>query len=180
MAEKLTLTQTIVQSLFLVEQLDAIFLDLVTLGSLADQPELSAFTDQDIKGSKQKILYLEKIISGFISPQLRTALQKVIKEQNLAFFGHSRLLEFTEELQVLTEDILVIKISLAKNFKEADLKEMTDFMGKKMGQPVAFDIQVEASLIGGAIIRYGNYINDYSLKSRISQFREHWEKAVTP
>ncbi|MBU6389788.1 F0F1 ATP synthase subunit delta, partial [Patescibacteria group bacterium] len=88
------------------------------------------------------------------------------------------LTSFIQTLQREAEKIQIVTLTVAYNFPEPDLKEMAYLLTTRVGRPVALDISVERSLIGGVIVQYGNYITDYSVRASLNQFREHWHRAV--
>ena len=43
---------------------------------------------------------------------------------------------------------------------------------------VKVDVTVDKSLIGGAVIKNDNFILDYSLKTRLTNFSAEWKKSL--
>lgn len=64
------------------------------------------------------------------------------------------------------------------HFKEHDVWEFAALLSKKIDRPVVVSVKVEKDLIGGAIIQFGSYLSDFSIKTQLDIFRENWHKAV--
>jgi F0F1-type ATP synthase delta subunit len=172
------LIQTILGQIFLTEQLDALHLDLVALKDMSQDGNLERILGESAKNTRQMLAALEKIVGKLISPELKNALLLVLHEQDLDFFSQKRLPTFLSQLRLLAEKVAVAKIKVAIQFKQEDVLAMAKLMAEKVGQQVVFDVTVDKSLIAGMILQYGDYISDYSVATRLSQFRAQWEKAV--
>lgn len=172
------LWQTIIGQLHLTEQLDALNLDIVNLRDLVQDGEIELVLGQASKSSQQKIAFLEKIIIKLLSPELKNTFQFVLHGGDIDFFGSTNLPIFLDTLQSAITNIAVVTLTVAITFKPEDLRELSQEATDKIGRPVVFDLRVDRTLLGGAIVRYGNYISDYSLKTRLEQFRTNWRSAV--
>ncbi len=82
--------------------------------------------------------------------------------------------KFVRIFQMITEEVLVVNIVVAIELKPKDLIAMGQDMSKKMGKKVVIHSQVDPKIIGGAKIRIGNLVFDYSLKSKFNQFKRQW------
>ena len=170
--------QTILGQLYLTEQVDALNLDIVTLRDLVQEGELELMLGQTSKSKQQKAAFLEKVITKLVSPELRNSLLYIIHNQDLGFFSATQLPLFLEDLQTEVDKMAIINLSVAVAFKPTDIRDLSQQASEKLGKQAIFDLKVDRTLLGGAIIRYGNYISDYSLKSRLEQFRTNWRSAV--
>ncbi len=172
------IVQSIIGQLHLTEQLDALHLDLVSLRDMSQDDETDPQLDDPGTSDKQKAAFLQKIVSKLVSPELKNSLQAALHEGDIDIFTGKRLIPFLNTLRDQAESVENIKVRVAVRFKPEDLRDFAQILEEKLGHPIVFDIQVERGLLGGAIIQYGTYITDYSLKTRLDQFRSHWEKAV--
>jgi F-type H+-transporting ATPase subunit delta len=169
---------SIIGQIYLTEQLDALHLDLVALKDMAEDGTFEDILEKPSRTSKQQLLLLEKIIKKLISPELRSSLCLVLHEQNLEFFSQKVFPLFLHQTRVEAEKCTVVKIILAIIFKPEDLQEMALILSEKVGTKVIFEVTVDKTLIGGTVIQLGDYLSDYSIRTRLTQFREQWSKAV--
>jgi F0F1-type ATP synthase delta subunit len=170
--------ENLLNQLFLTEQVDALHVSLINLLEMAIEGEIELVLEQTGKSLKQKSLFIDKIIKQLPSAELKALLHRELEEGNIEFFSQNALMDWLRTVQREAERIKVVKLTVAIDFKEKDLRQMADAFGKQIGSQAAFEIKTDRSLIGGAIIQYGTYISDYSLKSRLQQFRTHWRKAA--
>lgn len=170
--------QAVIDSIILASDLDALHLSLSQLSHLLQEGELELFLEQPNKSHAQKEAYLSKVIETVTSHPLRQELAKQLASSNLEFFSASTLGDFLATLRTKAEKVEIVRLTVAIAFKPADLTKMVTLLAEQLGQPVALDVSVDHSLIGGVIIQYGARVWDSSLKSRLTTFRANWERAV--
>jgi F0F1-type ATP synthase delta subunit len=168
----------LLNKLYLAEQVDLLHTSLINLLDICRDGEIDLVLEQQAKSTQQKALFIKKIIDELPSPELRAELEPYLAKKDFEFFGQISLSGFLRGIQKQAESTAVIRLKVAIDFKERDLREMSVYMFKKVGKPVVFDLTVDKTLIGGAIVQYGNYISDYSLQTQLQQFKDHWHTAV--
>lgn len=82
--------------------------------------------------------------------------------------------DFSQSFQLLTEKLTIVHLVTAIEVKETDMVRFSKDMGKAFGKQVVIHPQINPHIIGGAQIRMGNLIFDYTLKSKFTQFQRHW------
>jgi len=169
----------ILSNLLHSQQFDRLYISVTSLSDMSRAGDLDIFLDQTQKSEKQKILYVQKVINDVISEELKASLSKALSEYGFDYFFSKNLSSFLAALQKTAEAIRTVRLEVAVDFKEKDLKEMANVVSNKLKCPIALDITINKDIIGGAIIQYGTYISDYSLKTRLMQFRTHWHRAVS-
>lgn len=169
---------SILNQFYTAAQVDLLHLALTNLTEMIAAGEIDIVLDQREKTPVQKKAFIQKIVNGVECPELRQGLQARLAEDDIEFFRERTLGTTLAALQKEAERISIVKLTVAVEFKEADLREMVAQLETQLGNPVALDLTVEHGLMGGAIVQYGTAIRDYSIKSRLEQFREHWKKAV--
>lgn len=173
-----TLQVKIIDDLLMSDELDQLFLSLNKLLDMNEEGEIELLLDQPNKSTKQKQLYIRKIIGVLYYPKLQLVLDEILGSENLDFFSKKYFPDWLNTLQTMAEKCYVLRLTVATNFKEKELREMAEYMTKKLERKVVLHLKVDSSLIGGAIIQHGNYITDYSLKTKLALFRSHWQKAA--
>jgi len=157
---------------------DQLHLAVTRLLETVEAGEIDLVLEQAGKSEAQKQSFLDKQIDSLPSAALQKALEPVLKEKNFDFFSQKYLPDFLHQLQHAAEQIEVVNLTVACRFKPADILDMAHLLGERVGHPIAFKLDVDNSLIGGAIIQHGTYISDYSLRSRLNQFRDQWHGQV--
>jgi F-type H+-transporting ATPase subunit delta len=159
-------------------QLDILHISIIDLLDMMKEGEIDLILEQPKKTALQKAAFIAKLIDSVESPELKEALMKELKSGELDFFREKYLRDLLESLQKEAEKIATVKLTVAVEFKKADIAAMTALLAKKFGRRVAMDLTVERSLIAGAIIQHGSYITDYSVKTRLEHFRSTWKAAT--
>ena len=173
-APEVDLVEKIMTSLYRADQLDKLHLSIINLNDMLTDGELELILEQVDKSTQQKQLFLDKVVAGVLSPELRT----VLKVQNQDFFLTRNLEQFLTSLRSRAEHCAVVKLTVAVEFRESDLREMASLLSEKLGKQVVLSLKVEPSLIGGAVVQHGSYVSDYSLKTQLELFRADWRHAV--
>ncbi|PIE45040.1 MAG: hypothetical protein CSA45_04555 [Gammaproteobacteria bacterium] len=75
---------------------------------------------------------------------------------------------FIEEVNK-SNDTVIAKIISAKPIAEASKANLLDKLAKKYGKKVEASIEIDESLIGGAVIKVGDTVIDGSVKGRLEQ-----------
>ena len=106
---------------------------------------------------------LEKIVASFA--QLLTKRNDDFKADKIA-------LEF-ENLWYKENLVVRAEIKSARPLKPATVKALAEKLRKISGaKDLALSEKVEADIIGGAVIKYGDKILDAGLKNRLQKFKE--------
>ncbi len=169
---------SILSKMFVAHQLDLLHLSIINLLDMIKDGEIDLVLEQNKKTAVQKSLFIQKIIESLDSPELRDALQAELDAKNIDFFLEKHLRDILVALQKEAERIIPVHLTVAVEFKMRDLQDMVSLLSKSLGHQTVLDVHVDRSLIGGTVIQFGNYISDYSIKSRLEQFRSRWEEAV--
>jgi F0F1-type ATP synthase delta subunit len=178
MSTPLAFSAQVLTGITRANQLDVLYLAITNLLEMASAGELDLILDNISKTTPQRRAFVEKVISSVESPELRWALQEKAVAGELEFFRGRALSTTLQSLQREAEKLQTVKLHVAIDFKPADLKTMTDQLASQLGGPVVLDIQVEKAIIGGAIVQFGTAIRDYSVRTRLEYFRDHWKGAT--
>ena len=168
----------ITSQIYKAEQLDLLQLSLINLLDMVKDEEIDLILSQPNKSLAQKKLFLEKIIATVHSKELYQLLETALKQNHMEFFQGKYLGALLRQLRAWDEQFKVIKLAVALDFEDSDLRVMAALLSQKVQHPVALEIKVDKSLIGGAVIQYGSFISDYSIKTQLDMVRSSWKKAV--
>lgn len=172
------LQKYIIQNCFIVDRIDDLYVALASLREMIKDHELELVLDNSGKSPEQKEAFIHKVINELPSIALREALTHLFEERSFDAFHENSLPGFLNDCQRAAESIGVVKMSIALLLKAEDLQEMALDFSKATGTPIAFKLAVQKNLLGGAVIQYGNYIHDCSLRTKIDQVKTKWKKAV--
>jgi len=178
MTTPVTFISGILAQIYTARQLDLLHLSIINLLDMIKDGEIDLVLEQTKKTAKEKKAFIQKIIDSVDSPELAGALQPELDSNAVDFFLEKHLKEYLVQLQREAEKMVSVKLTTAIEFKTKDVKEMAERLSHTLGKPTVLNLTVDHSLIAGAIVQYGNYITDYSLKVRLEQFRNHWEEAA--
>jgi F0F1-type ATP synthase delta subunit len=171
--------KNVLDELLLASHFDQLQNSLGLLQDMTDNNELDLILTQKTKNLKQKKAYIQKVIDGIKSPCLQKEMNGILSkaqgEADLEFFENRNLSAFLNQLAMRVKNIQIIRLTVAIEFAEADLKDMIKVIESRIHKPAVLDLTVDHSLIGGAIIQRGNYLNDYSVRTRLGQFKNNWQ-----
>jgi F-type H+-transporting ATPase subunit delta len=91
-------------------------------------------------------------------------------------------LDFLVELTAQARGWRIARVRAAAPIDDAQRTELSDSLGALAGQPVELQVEVDESLLGGALIQIGDLQVDATARGRIDALREHiipagWEPA---
>jgi ATP synthase F1 delta subunit len=164
--------------MYRAEQLDLLHLTLINLLDMVRDGEIDLVLEQDTKTDQHKNLFIEKLLTDCKSAELKKTLTEHLAADGIDFFREKNLGPFLQAIQHAANACTVVKLTVAVEFKEKDLREMAAVLSERLGKQVVLGIKVDHSLIGGAIIQHGSYLNDYSVKTQLEMYRSRWHKAV--
>ena len=123
---------------------------------------------------KTQMLYLFKdidnsLVYDFFSDMFSSQNYKLFNSRQFDYFD-----EFVKKFQMKTEELLIVNLITAIELKQKDLIEIAIDLSDNLEQKVIIHPQTNASLMGGAQIRIGNMVFDFSLRSKFHQFQRQW------
>ncbi len=91
----------------------------------------------------------------------------LVENKRLAFLPEiSRLFDrYKDEV----EGVVDVELTAAAPVGEAEKSQLTAALAKRFGRQVRVHVSVDASLIGGAVVRAGDLVIDGSLKARLEK-----------
>ena len=169
---------TLIGSIYLSEQLDLLHLAVINLLDMVTDQEIDLVLEQENKDDRQKKLFIEKLLQSIRCLPLQKLFQDHLEKNDLHFFQERNFGPFLNALHHAANQCTVVKLTVAIEFKEKDVRDLAVLLSKKIGQQVVLNLKVDKSMIGGAIVQHGSYLNDYSLKTQLDMYRSRWHHAV--
>lgn len=118
-------------------------------------------------------------LAGLGSDTLRQYFNGLLDSNDIWLFEPARYKSFAEEFEQSALKTDFLEITTAIELKPEDIHQMAGRISAKMDRRVIIDIKVNASLIGGAIIKKDNYILDYSIETKLKNLSERWKSSIT-
>jgi F-type H+-transporting ATPase subunit delta len=147
---------------------------------VASTPPLrAALTDRDLDvGARQGLV--TQLLSGKVpATSERLARYAVTGGRARDIVG---TLDFLVELTAKARGWRIARVRAAAPIDDAQRSELSDSLATLAGQPVELQVEVDESLLGGALIQIGDLQVDATARGRIDALREHitpagWEPA---
>jgi F-type H+-transporting ATPase subunit delta len=168
------LAALVVGSITRAEQLDMLHLSVTKLFDMISSGDLDIIISQAGKSASSKQRFLEKVFADIASPELRTYLKK----QPLVFFSGNTLEPFLAALRAEAGRVGIVKLTIALELRENDIAVLARQVSEQLDRPIAFSITIDPSIIGGAIVQYGSYISDSTLRMKLDSLEDTWKEAV--
>jgi ATP synthase F1 delta subunit len=149
--------------------------------------QLGQFADT-LKGDRQLMIF-------FFSPYFSTAekkdgLNRGIEGAEPAFMNFLealverhrmpaifRIRDNYEQLWDETNKLLPVQVTSAVPLDDSTIKSIGDRIGEQTGNKIELTSNVDAEILGGIVLRVGNFILDASIRSRLEQLRKQVAQA---
>lgn len=132
------------------------------LQSLLDDPRVSAAA-------------LANLIMGVCGERLDAAGRRLV--ETLAESGRlsltAEIAALYEQLRSEAESIVEVEVTSAFPLEEAEQERISGMLAGRYQQKLSISARVDASLIGGVVIRVGDSVIDASIKGKLRQLGSH-------
>jgi ATP synthase F1 delta subunit len=82
-----------------------------------------------------------------------------------------------EELWDEENQLLAVEVTSAIELDESIVKSIGDRIGEQAGRKIQLSSQVDPDILGGIVLRVGNFILDASIRNRLNQLRKQVAQA---
>ena len=126
----------------------------------------------------------------FSTEEKKDALGKAVEDANPAFMNFLEALVERHRMPVIfrirdrfermweeARKLLPVEVTSAIELDEQIVKSIGDRVGEQTGRTVELSSRVDPSILGGIILRVGNFILDASIVSRLEQLRKQVAQA---
>ncbi len=108
---------------------------------------------------------LGRMFSGRVSELTYQFLLTANRHNRLMFLPH--IIARFGEIWQAHHGISIVDLTVSENFSDSELKRVSDAIAKAMKKSIKLRLNVRPSIVGGAIIRYGDSVIDNSVKVRL-------------
>jgi F-type H+-transporting ATPase subunit delta len=142
--------------------------------ALSDNRDLAIFFFSPYFSSTEKKEGLERSIDG-AEPVFMNFLEALVERHRMpAIF---RIRTRFEELWEQENRLLPVEVTSAFELDDAIVKEIGERIGEQTDHEVELSSRVDPDIIGGIVLRVGNFILDASIKNRLNQLRKEVARA---
>lgn len=142
--------------------------------ALGDTRDLMVFFFSPYFSAAEKKEALGKAVSG-ADPRFHNFLEALIERHRMPaiFRIRSRFDQLWEE----EHKLLPVEVTTAVKLDDATIREIGDRVGEQTGRQVELSSDVDPAILGGIVLRVGNFILDGSIRNRLEQLRKQVAQA---
>ncbi len=173
------IAQVYARSLFEVAQehgnLDQIREQLAQFADALDADrQVAIFFFSPYFSTDEKKAGLRRAVTG-ADPNFMNFLEALIERHRMpAIF---RIRTRFQELWDKSKQLLAVQITSAVPLSEATVRSVGDRIGEQTGNQIELSSIVDPEILGGIVLRVGNFIMDASIRSRLNQLRRQVAQA---
>jgi len=139
---------------------------LEALGIAVNDPGLSGFIGHPKVTDEQLLGILDDVLAAQTGPSRRNYLKVLLEAERLQLAP--QIAELFERMRSDAAGLVNVKVSSAFPLSETELKSIDSAMRARLGRSCTVEADVDAELIGGAVIRVGDSVIDLSLRGRLA------------
>lgn len=171
MAEKMTVGRPYAKAVFEIAQehstLSAWSGFLAVAARVVSDPEFAVLLGNPQISKERLVALLVELTDESAGPMANNLLELLAENGRLAYLPEIAL-DF-ERLRAEAENVVEVHVASAVALTEEQRQSITVSMRKRLGKDVRLQCDIDASLLGGAIIRAGDLVIDGSLKGRLER-----------
>ena len=137
--------------------------------ALNDNRELAIFFFSPYFSSEEKKDGLHRAVTG-ADPAFMNFLEALLERHRMPAIFRIRT-EF-EELWDEENKLLPVEVTSPVELDEEIVQSIGQRIGEQTGQKVELSTKVDPDLLGGLVVRVGNYVLDASIRNRLNQLRK--------
>ncbi len=144
---------------------------------LQEDPELRALLDDPARDVQEKYEALRRILPDGTSTAVEKFLGVLISRQDIGYLGEIVGL-FEEQAKAREEAPQPVQVTSAVPLTEEEKRQLEERLRQRFGPNLAFSYRVDPEILGGLVVRVGDTLLDYSLRSRLEELRGRIEAVV--
>jgi ATP synthase F1 delta subunit len=142
--------------------------------ALHENRELAVFFFSPYFSSEEKKSGLERAVTG-ADPAFMNFLQALLERHRMpAIF---RIRARFEQLWDEENKLLPVEVTSSVELDAGTVQSIGDRIGEQTGQKVELSTKVDPDILGGLVVRVGNFVLDASIRNRLNQLRKQVARA---
>jgi F-type H+-transporting ATPase subunit delta len=142
--------------------------------ALNDNRDLSVFFFSPYFSTEEKKDGLKRAVTG-AEPVFMNFLEALVERHRMPAIFQIRARY--EELWDDEHKLLPVQVTSAVQLDEATVRSIGDRIGEQTGREVELSSEVDPDILGGIVLRVGNFILDASIRNRLEQLRKQVAQA---
>ena len=142
--------------------------------ALDDNRDLAVFFFSPYFSTEEKKDGLKRAVTG-AEPIFMNFLETLVERHRMPAIFRIRI-----RYQELWDDehrLLPVQVTSAVQLEEATVRSIGDRIGEQTGREVELSSEVDPDILGGIVLRVGNFILDASIRNRLEQLRKQVAQA---
>lgn len=151
--------------------LEAVERDLLSVSQLANEsPDFSRFLRSPVIGAETKAEAMEAILAkAGLVPMVANFIRVVARNGRL--YALDVIVRSFRELAAKARGEVTADVTSAAPLSAGQVKTLAETLKRKIGKTVTLNQHVDASLIGGLIVKVGSQMIDSSLKTKLTAMK---------
>jgi F-type H+-transporting ATPase subunit delta len=142
--------------------------------ALNDDRDLAIFFFSPYFSTQEKKDGLKRLIEG-AEPIFMNFLEALVERHRMpAIF---RIRTRYESLWAEENQLLPVEVTSAVELDESTVKSIGERIGEQTGRKVELSSNVDPDVLGGIVLRVGNFVLDASIRNRLNQLRKQVAQA---
>jgi len=142
--------------------------------ALEENRELAVFFFSPYFSSEEKKDGLERAVTG-ADPIFMNFLETLLERHRMPVIFRMRA-RF-EQLWDEEKKLLPVEITSSVQLDKAIVQSIGERIGEQTGQKVELSSKVDPEILGGLVVRVGNFVLDASIRNRLNQLRKQVARA---
>jgi F-type H+-transporting ATPase subunit delta len=142
--------------------------------ALEENRELAVFFFSPYFSSEEKKNGLERAVTG-ADPIFMNFLETLLERHRMPVIFRMRA-RF-EQLWDEEKKLLPVEITSSVQLDKAIVQSIGERIGEQTGQKVELSSKVDPEILGGLVVRVGNFVLDASIRNRLNQLRKQVARA---
>jgi F-type H+-transporting ATPase subunit delta len=142
--------------------------------ALNDNRDLAVFFFSPYFSTEEKKDALKRAVTG-AEPIFMNFLEALVERHRMPAIFRIRVRY--EELWDDEHKLLPVQVTSAVQLDEATVRSIGDRIGEQTGREVELTSEVDPDILGGIVLRVGNFILDASIRNRLEQLRKQVAQA---
>jgi F-type H+-transporting ATPase subunit delta len=143
---------------------------LATMANVVRLPAVKALLDSPAISADDKVAKLAETCSDEVFDAGKNLLSVMAENKRLELIPE--VAEQFESLRAEAEHFADVVVTSAYELSAAELKTITEKMKARLGKDIQIAQEIDAALIGGAVIRSGDLVIDGSIRSKLGKLAE--------
>ncbi len=137
----------------------------------ADEDMQALITSPSVEDKQLSELFVSVLSTVKDAPEINQEVKNLLSllVENGRLLSLDAIHVVYEELKQIAEGIVEVKITSARKLTVKQEKEIASQMKKRLGKEISISVEIDQSLIAGAIIKAGDLVIDGSALGRLSK-----------